>query len=226
MKSVVILGLMLFAGGSAFAAPCATGSLEDFIGLGAAGCEFGVVTFSGFELVPGQNGATIISSTEVQITPGGSGFNPTLSFGFTNPTANASELLESIFRFSVSGSPLAGATLGLAGAVTGDGLVTSVLNVCAGGFFSGLAPDICSGTAGVAITSLDANNQQLTDSTGPFFTSFFDVFVDLTLDGGPSGTATLTSSTLTIAAVPEPSAAYLLAAGMAVLAGIKARRKQ
>ena len=224
MKLAFITGLLLTMGGTAFAAPCTNGSLQAYISLGTGGCQFGAVTFSGFQVVPGQTAASAISPTGVQFTPGGSTFNPFLRIGLTNSTAKSGELLESIFRFSVSGSQLVGASVSLAGSVTGDGLITNVLDVCPGASFSGSSPVGCPNSAVSAITFIDANNRQLTETAGPFNTGFFDVFVDLTLDGGASGSATLSSATVGVAAIPEPSAGLLFAFGLAAIAGLKARR--
>lgn len=225
MKFLFILTPLLFMGVSLVAAPCGNSTLQGYIGLGATGCSFGAVTFSAFQLVPGQTGATPVAATGVTVAPGGSTYNPMLTFGFTNPAATSAQLLESIFRFTISGSPLTGASLGLAGSATGDGLVTNVLNVCPNGRFAGNSPGGCPNTEGGAITFVNAVDRQLTDSTGPLLASFFDVFVDITLDGGPSGTATLNAATLSVTATPEPSAGLLMAVSLAALAGINARRK-
>ena len=224
MKLAFITGVLLTMGGTAFAAPCTNGSLQAYINLGGGGCQLGVVTFSGFQVVPGQAAATAISPTGVQFTPGGSSFNPSLRIGLTNPTASSGALLESIFRFSVSGAHLVGASVSLAGSVTGDGVLTNVLDVCPGASFSGNSPIGCPNTAVSAITFIEANNRQLTETAGPFNTGFFDVFVDLTLDGGANGSATLSSATVGVTATPEPSAGLLFAFGLAAIAGLKARR--
>lgn len=224
MKSFVFTSLLLALGGTAFAAQCTNGSLQTYINLGAGGCQFGAVTFSSFQIVPGQNAATPISPTGVLFTPGGSTYTPFIRIGLTNPTAISGGLLESIFRFSVSGSRLIGASLALAGSVTGDGLITNVLDVCPDASFSGNSPGGCSTAPASAITFIDANNQQLTETAGPFAASFFDVFVDLTLDGGASGSATLSSATVGVLATPEPSAGLLFAFGLAAIAGLRSRR--
>ena len=223
MKFVLIAGLLLSMGSTASAALCGNGSLQNYLSLGSGGCQLGVVTFSNFQVVSGQNGATAIGATEVQVTPSGSPLNPLFMISFTNPTATSGQLLESIFRFSVSGAPLTGASLALAGSATGDGVVTNVLNVCPGGNFNSNAIDGCPNSR-TAITFISAIDQQFNDSTGPVAASFFDVFFDLTLDGGPNGSATLSSATVGVTATPEPAAGLLFAAGLAAIAGLRARR--
>ncbi len=223
MKFIFIASLLLSMGSTVFAATCGIGNLQTLIGLGAGGCQVGAVTFSNFQIVPGQTDATVISPTQVQFTPGGSAFNPLFMIAFTNPTATSGQFLESIFRFSISGASLTGASIALAGSATGDGLVTGVLNVCPGGRFTSNAIDGCPASV-AAIAFISAADQQLTESTGRLIASFFDVFVDLTLDARPNGTATLRSATVGVTAIPEPSAALMLAAGLAALAGLKVRR--
>ncbi len=71
----------------------------------------------------------------------------------------------------------------------------------------------------------------LSDSATFAATSFFDVFVDLSVDGGLDGSATLVSSTVTLAAaatnsVPEPAALPLMLTGMAGLGWFARRRNR
>jgi hypothetical protein len=54
---------------------------------------------------------------------------------------------------------------------------------------------------------------------------FFDVFVDLTADGGLNGNATFTSATLGLQAVPEPGVVWLMGVGLAGIAIRRARCK-
>ena len=225
MKYVFIASLLLSMGSTIFAAPCSPGNLQNLIDLRADGCQVGAVTFSNFQIVPGQTDATVISPAQVRFTPGGSAFNPSLMLTLQNPIATTGRFLESIFRFSVSGAPLTEASIAVTGSATRDGLVLGVLNVCPGARFTSNAIDGCP----PAVTAIALLNSE--ESTGRLLASFFDVFVDLTLDARPRGTATLTSATVgisaergAVAAIPEPSAALMLAAGLAALAGLKARR--
>jgi hypothetical protein len=109
--------------------------------------------------------------------------------------------------------------------VAGYGAVTGVLDVCRNASFAGGAPIGCPGPSGSAIAFTIAGDSQLSDSVSFSGSSFFDVFVDLTADGGLSGSATLTSASVSISAVPEPAAMLLVGVGLAMIGVLRARRK-
>lgn len=180
--------------------------------------------FADFTLANGQTIATPVAPGQIQVSPGGSAFNPALLFTL-NQAAAAGQVFESFFRFDVSGT-LTGAAISLGSpTVTGDGAVTAILDVCRNALFSGGAPAGCSGNSATAIAFAIAGDSQLSDSVGFGGSSFFDVFVDLTADGGLSGSATLTSASVSISAVPEPGAMLLAGAGLAIIGVLRARRK-
>ena len=54
--------------------------------------------------------------------------------------------------------------------------------------------------------------------------AFFDIFFEVTLDGGGVGRAALSSATLGVNAVPEPSAAVLMALGIGAIGYLRSRR--
>jgi hypothetical protein len=217
--------LLLLAGISCFttlasAATCAPGTLQSYVLLGAGGCQLGPVLFDNFTIEAGISFATPINPSLVQVTPGGSAFLPTLLFTL-NGNAGPGTVLESFFHFQTAG-PQAGLSITLNNpGVSGDGAVTGVLDACSNGFFPG-QPLGCSGTASSAIAFQIAGDAQLSDSTPFGFTSFFDVFVDLTIDGGLAGSATLPSASVTVAAVPEPATFWLIVPGLVLLG----RRRQ
>ena len=62
------------------------------------------------------------------------------------------------------------------------------------------------------------------DSKTLGFSSFFDVFFDITIDGGLGGSANLPSASVGIAVVPEPGAGWLIAAGAGALVLLGRRR--
>lgn len=209
--------------GAALAGPCITGTLQDYINLGAGGCSLGAVTVSNFGVVPGQNFATPIDPLTIQINPTG-GYLSQLELVFDSG-AQAGDLLESIFRFHASGAGLyvAGVRLDDAGA-SGDGVVTSTLDVCAGGAFPGDQPAGCGGTADSAVTLKTAGFSMPYDARYFQFTSFFDVFTDITIDGGLNGSASLGRTTILVGAVPEPSQVVLMLSGLACLAFVRIRK--
>lgn len=225
MKLYLILGGILITGSSAFAAPCLPGTLQDYVNLGAAGCQNGAVTFSAFSSAPGQNGATAIPLLQVMVNPAGMQFMPTLQFTL-NQSANPGQLFESFFRFKASSALLTGAMITLnSPVVSGDAAVTGTLDVCPGAMFSGNSPTGCANA--VSLISLATTGfSMLSDSASFSPRSFFDVFTDLSVDGGlGGGSARFNSATVKFTATPEPSAQQLMLAGLAVLALFSAQRK-
>lgn len=210
-------------GGSAAAGPCLTGTLQDYINLGAGGCTLGTVTVSGFAIVPGQSFATPIDPLTVQVNPAG-GYLSRLDLIF-DAGAQAGDLLESFFRFQVAGAGLYTTGVKLAGArASGDGAVTSTLDTCSGSAFPGNQPGGCAGDSGSAVTIVTPGFSMLYDARTFPISSFFDVFADITVDGGPGGSAYLGRSTILIGATPEPSQVLLVLSGLAALAIARIRK--
>ncbi len=225
MRRLLLPAVLLLVAGSAFGGPCVPGSLADYYALGGSGCMTNDFLFQSFAAVPGQSFATIIDPTTIQVQPlmgTNGGF-----FLFTlNTMAGPGELFESIFRFQVSGSTTT-ASIALGGtSATGDGVVLGVLDVCAGGMFAGDQPSGCSGTPDSAIV-FATESDGMTSSSLTFSapSNFFDVFVDLTVDGGATGTAALGSAQVGVV-TPEPSSMALLASGMAVFGLLRKRVKR
>lgn len=217
---------LILCGSTLFGAPCVSGTLQSYINLGVTGCSVGGVDYSAFSLVPGQFGATQISPGSINITPGGTQFQTMLLLTL-NQTDNAGGMfLESIFRVRAAGL-LTSASISLnSPVVTGDGAVTGILDVCAGGNFAGTAPSGCPTTAQSALVfAIAGGPNQLSSSVSFAPSSFFDIFFDVSIDGGTNGSATLPSATLGVNAVPEPSAILLVALGIGAI-GIRRYRFQ
>src|SRR4051794_38043523 len=87
------------------ASPCVPGTLATYINLGATGCQAGPVQFSDFMLAPGQSIATPIPAGTVQVTPVSASDSGTLLLTL-NATASSRQVLESFFRFTVTGPRL------------------------------------------------------------------------------------------------------------------------
>jgi hypothetical protein len=194
---------------------CQPGTLQGYINLGAGGCDLGAAHINDFMIEPGQSFATPIDPATIQVTPDGTDSAPSLVFN-VGATAGPFDLLESFFRFNVA-AQLSQAFISLGSpSATGNGVVVGVLDVCAGGSFPDGVPTNCPGNSDSRVVFATATDSQLADSVSFPITSFFDVFVDLTADGGLNGTALLNSATVGVgisaAAVPEPSMALGLAA--------------
>ena len=178
MKHCLVLGgLLLLFSGSLFAGTCLPGTLQDYILLGSSGCDVSGVQFQDFYLASGQSFATPIDPAEIQVTPGGSVNSPTLLLTL-NRTANAGDLLESIFHYSAAFPTLLSAEIALgASEVTQDGAVTGVLDVCAGGLFLAGIPAGCSGLPDTAIAFATASDSQLSSRISFPATSLAMVFI-------------------------------------------------
>jgi hypothetical protein len=221
MRRFLLPVVFLLFAGAAFGGPCVPGSLADYLALPSGGCT-NSFAFQDFQLGPAQAFATPIDPALIQVTPVLSPDGP--FFDFTvNAAAGPGELLESFFRFTVTGS-LRGAFIGLGNAtVSGDGVVLGILDVCADGSFLGIEPIGCTGTPGSAIAfaiSGDASPRANLSFSPP--ASFFDVFVDITIDGGLNGSASLQSAQAGTE-TPEPGAMALVALGLGVLGLIRKR---
>ena len=191
--------------------PCASGTLASYESLGSTGCTVGADVFSSFTNVPGTFGATEIDPTLVFINPSGGSNNPELTFSLTS-TAAAQELFETIFTYQLSDSALLSSSISLGNSSeTGDGAVTDIQNLCAGGTFG---PDGVDGCTGNPFALLTADGFQNSDSTSLGSVSAAAVTDDFTVDGGIVGTASggqfSDSFTAQSSVVPTPEPSNLL----------------
>ena len=196
----LFFSLLVVAGaGDAFALPCATTSLADYVSLGSTGCTAGNLSLSGFavEPFPGPT-ATQIDPNSVTLSPVSDGFSMTSG---TPLSADAGELLGLRFIFHVSVAGLSGGTVALGDrTVTEDGAITSILDA---------------GLAGNAIAfDIGVDAEPAASFSSPP-SSFFDVFVELGIDGGTGGLAMMGPDLGSVrfaseAVVPEPGLISLL----------------
>jgi hypothetical protein len=215
----VTAGVLLSAFCAA-ASPCTNGTLADYIALGSGGCTIGADTISNFQVASGITGATAISPSDISISGSSSGLNLSLTIS-VDQTAGANTQLEALFSYQISGGSFIGDSSTLSGASeTGDGAVTDIENICAGGTFAPGMPTGCTDFA-ASLTTLDGV-QNLNATDFPAHT-FFDVFTDLTLDGGLSGSASGATVTDTYSGVPEPFTSSLTGLGLALGIGAKLR---
>ena len=217
-KLLLASAFVLAVASSSAAAPlCVTGSLSDYISL-VGGCDIGGVTVADFTAISVLPGVDEIPAADIAVTPvpGLLGFD----FGIDH-TATAPEQLGTKFRFSISGGPINTGRLSLLDpSASGDGVVTALEFVCVGGLYLLPDPSLCGGS-GEAIFAV-AHNVFGTDPPDiqTFgIDSFFDVFFEITIDGGTAGSSGLGTVRATFASVPEPAAVVLIATGMAAWAG-------
>lgn len=224
MRLSLVTGALLLGGSSAFAGSCLPGTLQDYINLGPAGCTLGRALYSDFHTAPGQSFATPIPPSEIQVVPDGTLFAPSLEF-VVDRSATAADLFESFFHFEVSAPDLQGAMITLENSsATGIGAAIASADICPGGAFNPDVPIGCPTSAESLITFVTAGPSGTTDSRSFTITSFFDVFADLTIDGGLAGTAHMGSARFEATTVPEPSTALLMVVGCGAVALGRVRR--
>jgi hypothetical protein len=208
--------LLIGSPGGAFAAPCVNGSVSDYVSLGSTGCSVGGLDFSSFTvgLFPGPD-AIQIDPGSVQLAPDSGGFALTIG---TPLSAGAGDLLGLHFGFNVAAAGgLTGGTVALGETdVTFNGVITSLLDAGA------------DGTA-IAFDIGDIIDPVASFSTAP--TSFFDVFVELGIDGGESGLAmagpnlgSITFAPATPGTAPEPGTVSLLLLSLLAVVLLRHRR--
>ena len=217
------------------AAPiCVSGSLADFIALGSGGCMVGDALFADFGASVVSPAATPILPEDVIVSPLLSGTSLGLAFSLTS-AVGPGEFEDLLIRYELSGLGLlfVSNTLSMSGSsVTPDGAVTAVEEKCGGGVFGGSDPSTpCSGTLIGPLIVFDIGTiADLTETTPDFaLTSFSDVFTEIAVDGGLSGSASLGTVTnefefAPTQVVPEPTSVLLLGSGM--IAVLRRRRRR
>jgi hypothetical protein len=225
MRNLVVLCGAVFAlSTSLFGGPCSPGTFQDYIDLGSTGCTIGTSTF--FDFRPGllSTGATEIAPGSIAVTPFGGPSNPGFDFA-VNATAGPGELLEAMLAYSATGGGFVNATLAMSGSFAApDGAVTVVEDLCLGGTFFPFEPSGCTGVP-LTLIVFDIGIDRDTSEGAQFAAvGLLDVFKDIVVDGGLSGSGQLGSASNQFV-VPEP--ATFLPAGAAILAfGLLVRHRR
>lgn len=237
--ALLLCGLLQWGAAThATAAACVTASLSDYVALGPGGCTIGGLSFESFSVVsPLAPGNVAVSPAAVTLTPVLGADGPRLAWSSGTPlAAGPGSLLQLWFGFRTTGAALAsGDTLLLGGpgappAVSGDGAITLIEDLCLDGLFASPSQ----GCAGSALTQIDfaiAGDQELESTQNFAVSSFFDVFFDLVIDGGTAGQSMLGPQLgeYRIAAngtrpLAEPALPALAAIALAALAMLSRRR--
>lgn len=227
MKSLyLVLAMALGLSSAASSAPfCMTGSLDDYLSLGADGCMVGSSTFSNFwTLSPPTTGDPILTNS-VSVMPIGSSLNPGLTFGL-GVSAGANQNRQLVLGFIVSGPPFIGASNLISGySATGDGVVTATENLCIGGTFDPGTLNNCSGSSDTLVAAATASFAVPADFRPFGAAALIGVVTNIGVDGGTAGTASLSSVTHQFTAVPEPGTILCCVAGLAALGVIRRFRR-
>ncbi len=213
LPSIVTFALILAGGASAAPIPCISSTLASYTALGM-GCSIDSTVFTGFIALPSFGAA--IDPASVAVTPIFAGINRGFRFDL-NQAAGAGQAFGILIGYSVTGA--GGGSIELNGSsVTPDGVNTGILNACAGDYDAS-GPTGCTGAESFGIAFDDGSSSQVLASLG-LPTGSFDVFADIVIDGGLSGSASLTSATV-LQEVPEPAAWLAMLTGLASFAGIR-----
>lgn len=218
MRQSWMLAAALLAawGASAATLPCANATLAGYQTL-TMGCTIDSTLFAGFSALASTG--TPIDPATVQVTPVLIGNDRGFRFDF-NRTAGANDALGILIGYTVSLTNAASLTLN-GSVVTPDGANTGILNICAGDFDPGGAFG-CTGASDFDIAFDIGVDAKLQASLG-FPLSATDVFVDVVIDSGPTGSATLASATV-LHTVPEPATWSVVLIGLACAGLRKATR--
>lgn len=225
MKRYAMFFCLLATAPSSWAASCVSGTLAQYFALGPSGCTIGSDTFTGFQQLSPTSGASLISGTDINVTPSGTTATPTLTFNFDSSSTKG-QVSESLFVYKIAGSGLIGSSIALSGTtIAGDGAVNGLQNLCEGGTFG---PDHVSGCNGHGDSLGTVATAQPTDSATFAPSTFINVTDDITTDGGLSGSAaggtfvnrfTAAGSTAT----PEPGTTLLLSSAACIFLCLKRR---
>lgn len=224
----ILAAALFFLAPAVAALPCVSGTLEAYIALGS--CEIGDTSFSGFEtLADLPADAMPIAASDIQVVPLAPPADPGFLFDM-DVSALAGELWSVLFRFQVSGM-ISGARAVLSGAAaTGDGVALLVEDLCIGAMFA-TPPSGCAGDASVLIAFADASFSEIDVTTAFVKTALLDVVANPIVDGGPDGTATLGSVSLSFVAAPgtavaEPPTPILFLSALVLLVAFTAHARR
>ena len=233
MKKLLLALALLAGSGSTYASACVDGTLSDYLALGSGGCTIAGNTLAGFSATSVLAGATPIDAANVNVSAvngaNGFGLDFTLASGAPNSTGPLG-LLDILLGYTVSGSRLTGARLGLgANTVSGDAVIVALADICVDGNFSSYlfnGAASCTGSQSATLITASIDSFAVDNDAAAFsIASFFDVFVELTLDGASAGNALLTGPVANRFSVPEPSSLALMMLAVVGLGYARTRRR-
>jgi hypothetical protein len=133
-----------------------------------------------------------------------------------------------LIGYSVTSPSFNVANLAMSGSdATADGVVTVIQDLCLGGTFI-TDPTTCTGSLLSQIVLEDELGPIGPSTlTFPSVESFFDVFADITIDGGTFGSAELNGTVRNqYGVVPEPTSMLLMGSGLLGMAARQVRRRR
>ena len=220
MRTVILAGaLTLLVPMSVSAAPiaCPVDSLADYTGLSPEGCFIGSAVLKDFSVAAGAT----IDPVNVLVTPLASPSMFGLQFD-VNESAGPNDLLSLLLRYTVTQAIVGANRLTMTGAAaTDDGVVTAVEDKCLGASFAGDHPSSGCANQLTHIALVSEIDTVVPDPASFPVESFFDVFTEIVVDGGTTGSAELrgaVTNEFSARAASEPVTLLLLGPGAAALA--------
>ena len=234
-KHFALITLPLLCGVMASAAPiaCPTGTVQDYTTTvnAAGGCFQDGLLFNQFQYLSSSAGtAFALPATAIAIAPlinpAGTGFGFQITGGFAAGPGSVSDAILQYQVSTINNQPLLGGlTLSFNGTFTGSGIAGVSENYCPGGTV--VPPGAGCGGALSNIFVQNSNGLTMLQSGAVFpGVSSLTVSKDIQVNGGTSGTATISSVTNQFQAIPEPSAFFLLGSGLIVVAVTRRRLRR
>ncbi len=231
-KHFALITLPLLCGVMASAAPiaCPTGTVQDYTTTvnAAGGCFQDGLLFNQFQYLSSSAGTGVaLPASSIAVAPlvnaAGTGFGFQISGGFAAGPGSVSDGILQYQVSTINNQPLISSlNLSFNGTFTGSGIAAVSENYCPGGTVvppgagcpTGLSNIFVQNSNGVTILQRGAGFPGVSSLT---------VSKDIQVNGGTSGTATISSVTNQFQAIPEPSAFLLLASGLVGIAAVRRR---
>jgi PEP-CTERM motif len=229
---LLLLFLFGFSASLTWATPaCVDGTtLASYVALGATGCQIGDKIFSDFSYAPTSINTAPVPATSVVVdTVGPSGetiSGSRIGLQFNAPwTAGTGAANDGAITFLVtvaSGGPILieDAALAQVSAISGTG-AASVGE-------SGCGPTPCTVGQWTLMTFNATTGSQASDHTIFTPTGSIEVTKDISATGGSNGSASLSvvQDTFSQTAVPEPTTITLIGFSLAIIGGLRLRRRR
>ncbi len=231
-KHFALITLPLLCGVIAGAAPiaCPTGTLQDYTTTvnAAGGCFEDGLLFTQFQYLSSSAGTGVaLPASAVAVAPlvnaAGTGFGFQISGGFA---AGPNSVSDGILQYQVSTintQPLlSSVNLSFNGTFTGSGIASVSENYCPGGTVVPPGAGCSTGLSNIFVQNSNGVTRLQSAAMFPGVSSL-TVSKDIQVNGGTSGTATISSVTNQFQAIPEPSAFLLLGSGLVGVAMVRRR---
>ncbi|MGH9353386.1 MAG: PEP-CTERM sorting domain-containing protein [Terriglobia bacterium] len=193
--------------------PCASGTLNTYVGLGVAGCTEGNLLFSDFTFGASAAGAGAILPVDsgISVTPESSGNNVGFIFDAAlSPGSNQSQdvTIDYVVRVLSGGNNITDSAL----SVEASGNASANMTECLGGLLPA-----CSGGTAVGLMA-NANQLAVSNTFGAVSTVGAGLDISATNGGSISGEQTQFSTGTDDNFVPEPASLMLFGTGALGLA--------